>query len=370
MKKSFYCALLVSIMSLAVPPSAAASVNAPGPKTPRAGDRLRMETLKDFVLDISEGFFLLDLSEAEFSNPSSFDYLGVSDKRLAGEGPYSRIYIEEAGDTSYYCGYEDGKTSVLFSTPVARYWEGIHVGDSITGSYAGLGSFCNRLHLVQEGTYVTKMPAEGIIVLPSSDTLRHVQMVVTTRRAATASSPIDTLSVYDSDIIQHLSAMTEKVSRFFAPGYRYPIVEISELILEGTDIPLRKSAFFCSPYSQEELAYDEENEAVREMLFLSRRGASGAVLGDNAQDEGIRPYHILQDDAASRLTVTYDLTEASTVRALLCNSHGMVYQSVTQHHDAGSGYTLTLSYAGLYHGQYAVRLSIGEETFMEIFNVP
>lgn len=369
MKKSIYSVLLLSIMSLAVPPSATASVLIPGPKSPRSGDRLTVENLKDFVLEISEGSFLLDLSDADISAPYSFCYLGVSDKRFSGESPYSRIYIEEAGDTLLHSGYENGMASVLFSAPVIWYWEGIQVGDSITGSYRGSGSFCSRLHLDQEGVFVTKMPAEGLVVLPSGDSLRHVQMVVTTRSIFTECSPIDTLCMHESDVMQRLSAMTGKDCRFYAPGYRYPIVELSELSVGGTDKPRHRSAIFCSPSSQEELAYDEENETIRGMLFQSRYGASGSVSEGSEQDAESRPYRVLQDDTAHRLTVTYDLPEAATVSALLCNSRGMVYQSVTQHHDAGIGYTLTLSYAGLHHGQYAVRLSIGEETFMEMFNV-
>ena len=355
-------------MSLALPSSAVSATTAPGPKTPRTDDRLRIEPLKDVAFEISEDSFLLDLTGANLSAPFFSEILGVSDTRLAVESPNSRIYIEEAGDTLLYGGNENGKTSVLFSMPVIWYWDGIHTGDSIAGSYSGSGSYCNRLRLNQEGTFVTKMEAEGVVVLPDGDSLRHVQMVATTRRIATSSFPTDTLSDCDSDLIQHLSAMTEKTCRFYAPGYRYPIVELSELYKEGNDKPRNQSALFCSPFSQEELAYDEENEAIREALSRICHTPSGPE--GSGQDEGRRPYCIVQDDAASRMTVTYDLPEASVVRALLCNSHGMVFQSVTEHHGAGSGYTLTLSYAGLHHGQYAVRLTFGSDVFMETFNLP
>ena len=69
-----------------------------------------------------------------------------------------------------------------------------------------------------------------------------------------------------------------------------------------------------------------------------------------------------------RPTITYDLDSSASLRAVLASTMGVVYRSAEQTHEAGTGYSLTLSYSGLPHGQYVVFISAGGITHTAKFN--
>lgn len=88
------------------------------------------------------------------------------------------------------------------------------------------------------GTYKTKADALGKLVLPQGDTLRNVIRLHTERHVGTIIVPIDTMQyripafTVDS-IVRHLAPDTAKVRedeyRWYAEGYRYPILEAKTL---------------------------------------------------------------------------------------------------------------------------------------------
>ena len=339
---------------------------------PRHGDVLQVQTVSGIQVDSNQGGFLLNLSDMkETGLQFRVSFSGVSSTDLSCETPLHRSTLGMCGDTLFLHGLADGKTTVVYDHPIVWLSDALLAGDSLVGSFHGRGTFCDRLQVEQEGTLVSRAQTDGALILPSGDTLRNVLMVVTNCHFSTACLPTDSISFpmhnWLSEESQHLSDMTVSTSRFYARGYRYPLVEISEWYPTGIASSLRSSAMYCPPTMQEELAFDEENETLRSLLRQEPQDPFRESPSDS--ENGNRPYSFLQDDVARCLTFTYDLGEPATVHALLCNTEGMVYRSATQHHETGRGYMLTLNYSGLHHGQYVVRFSLGSETFMETFQI-
>ena len=69
------------------------------------------------------------------------------------------------------------------------------------------------------------------------------------------------------------------------------------------------------------------------------------------------------------LTLHLTLSGPACVSLLLSDASGITWRSASQAFDNGGDKLLTVSYAGLPHGQYAVRISCGTDTFTEKFSV-
>lgn len=67
------------------------------------------------------------------------------------------------------------------------------------------------------------------------------------------------------------------------------------------------------------------------------------------------------------LTVSYELTEDATVKAMVCNVAGMVLRQESQSGVAGTNNEMAINCAGLRRGQYVLYLNVnGQVTSMTI----
>ncbi len=244
-------------------------------------------------------------------------------------------------------------------------------GDSISGYFNGTGKYCDRLFIRRFGTYMTKADAEGKLVLPGGDTLRNVIRLHTERWVGAVAAPIDTMKckipafTVDS-IITHLAPDTAKVRedvyRWYADGYRYPILESKTVSYLGKT--LSEEMYYCPPEMQELLAFDEENKKTRARLEKENSNGNGGSGKGNNSPEGFK-YHISQDEGSGTVTVSYSSDADIRVDALLASSQGYVYRRASQ----SDGSEITLSYRGLPRGQYIIHITAGKEKFAEKFHV-
>ena len=116
--------------------------------------------------------------------------------------------------------------------------------DSIYGLFNGIGIYCKRLPYRKFGDYQAKIVGYDQIVF-NGDTLNDVSRLLTSRRY----------------VIKYLSQDTEIELRWYAKGYRYPILEHYTLKNER-GILQNSYTFFCSIGEQNSMP-DTENEAIR-----------------------------------------------------------------------------------------------------------
>lgn len=313
------------------------------------------------------------------------DLRGKEVETVYKEAGADSITMFELGTHSVY--RQDGKSLLLVGTEnqlsLLHYEqpeEWLHfplpIGDSLEGTFKGRGSYCDRLFMYVFGHYLTAADAEGLLLLPSGDTLRHVTRLRTERVTSCIYLPLDSVmarhkhqlldvpSLDDDMVAAYITVDTARMktvaSRYYAPGYRYPILETTEIGPDDGNVfaPYLSTAFYAAPDEQEKLAWDTENIALR-MMAHDENGNDGGITG------GFN-YTLTQQADSRLLTVDYNLETAATLRLLVCDAKGIMYSQATQQAEKGTG-SISIGYGGLPHGQYILYIEVMGERFAEKF---
>lgn len=350
----------------------------------RAGDELNRQVVstssamtsgKDVVWDLQELELLENDYKTRYAGAETAPWLVAGYEKLTGHQYLSNedgVYLLARCSTTSQMTYDIPEQVQCFS---------MHYGDSIMGIYGGTGSYGDKLFVREYGNYVTHMDATGSIILPDGDTLRHVSRVVTDRQvyAEVALSDSmqmvygDSIPIYDRDSINcHMMAdvpqQRVREYRWYAAGYRYPILETIECRNATDDQLVSRATLYYPPSAQEnQLAYDEENQMIRNLIARGEYQKEGDT-GSDSNTESIIHYTFSQNQEAGTVTISYSLDATATVRFVLASAMGMVYQTVEQTNAEGAGYSVTLNYNGLPRGQYVVYISAGGQTQAIKFN--
>lgn len=327
----------------------------------------RQVTFNSFGMNGTKGVWSLE--EAEVSEDTYDDeYTTETDTLMAVERA-DRTYYSQDRDAVNIIGTENYMEQISYDMPETWLRFPMQRGDSICGYFNGTGKYCDRLFIRRFGTYLTKADAAGKLVLPEGDTLRNVIRLHTERYVGMVAAPIDTMKykipafTVDS-IVRRLATdsvrMREDVYRWYAEGYRYPILE-AKTVIYGEE-KLSEEMYYCPPEMQEQLAYDEENKQARTRLGTEE--ATPDVNGDTDHHDNFR-YSISRDEGSGTITVSYSSESDVKVDALLANSLGYVYRRASR----SDGSAITLSYSGLPRGQYIIHITAGQDHYAEKFHV-
>ena len=342
----------------------------------RGNDALEKKQVTVIGFDLNSKNSVWNLEDAELSKATyQAEYTTETDTLMAVERG-NRTYYRQDRSTVSIIGSENVQELVSYDMPETWLQFPMQRGDSVCGYFNGTGTYCEKLFMRRFGTYKTKADATGKMVLPGGDTLRNVTRLHTERYVGTVMAPIDTMEcripAFTTDsIIKHLSADTihirEDVYRWYAEGYRYPVLEAVSLS-RGKE-KLTEEMFYCPPDIQEQLVLDEENKQTRERLMAenTRGSDSGPADGDKDRKDGPGgfAYHISQDEGTKTVTVSYSSEQPVRVIALLANSLGYVYRRAEQ----TDGSSVTFGYGNLNPGQYILYITAFDRKYAEKFNV-
>ena len=321
------------------------------------------------------------LEDAELSKKRYKACYYLENDTLTGKKLANRTYMYEFQNQVEVVGSENYMERMSYDMPETWLKFPMQLGDSISGYFNGTGPYCERLFMRRFGTYLTVADAVGKLVLPEGDTLRHVLRLHTERHVGIRLAPIDTMKckipIFTVDsIVRNMAAdsvkMREDIYRWYADGYRYPVLEASVLSRNGKQ--LTADVYFCSPDVQRTLAYDEENEAVRERLAKEDAAARARSLDDdnsrrskNCGNEGFA-YNLSLDDGSNLVTIHYDIDHNTKMTALVANTLGYVYRRVDHHCDSGNGQA-TIDCKGLRKGQYIIYINVDGNQYAEKINL-
>ena len=335
-------------------------------------------TVKEFDLNSNKGVWSLE--DAELSEESyNAEYSTETDTLMAVERG-DRTYYSQDRSTVDIIGSENFMELMSYDMPETWLRFPMQVGDSVCGYFNGSGPYCERFFMRRFGTYKTKADVAGTLVLPKGDSLRNVIRLHTERYVGTITVPIDTMEkkipafTVDS-IISHLVPDTAKVRediyRWYAEGYRYPILEAKSL--SYCDSLLTEEMYYCPPEMQRMLAYDEENELVRTRLAEEERARWLATSPDENSNPKSRgkdgfTYDLSQDDGSGLVTIHYATNHDTQMTALVANGLGYVYRRADQPCAAGSGQT-TIDCSDLRRGQYIIYINVDGERYAEKINL-
>lgn len=323
-------------------------------------------------------FRQLEVSDREY--PVCYTEEEAYDGLTVGTAFNTRHYYQTSTDSLLLRGYENNLTKVEYDQPELLLHLPLTYGERQETLFHGTACYCERLFLRLFGTTSVEVDATGSMLLPSGDTLRHVSRVHIQKLKAEQQYPqlttgqelkayVDSL-IFTGDSIRlrmhdGRQLMQTDTYRWYAAGYRYPILESVAYGPQGAE-PLQTVTLYCPPEEQRSL-YDEQNEQLRQLLAEADRHAAG---GSNDGDGGNAPSSMSRYAVGvngGTVTINYDLTQPATISALVCNTQGMLFLQQSQTSPAGTGYQLTLNCSALRSGEYVVYMNVnGQVTSRKI----
>lgn len=326
------------------------------------------EAAEDTVWDLS------DLRDEDLTHRVQYSEVYQKDRLIAGYEDGTNHYYEQSGDSLLLWGSENNLTKTEYDRPVLMLHTPLAYGSSHSGLFHGRESYCERAYSRVFGTWRLTVDGTGTLLLPEGDTLRNVSRVHLHEVTVTRHYPhimtgeelkayTDSIAVFTDDSIraglQDSTATVTDIYRWYAPGYRHPVLETVTKTW-----PLHKTlldvAYYCPP-SEQELLADEENEQIRDSLLSARERQGGGGGQDNGGGTDAPPSPLSRCDvtvSGSVVTVTYDLTEDATVTGIVSTVSGMLLRQQSRHSDAGTGFQMDIDCGGLRHGQYVLYMNV------------
>lgn len=294
----------------------------------------------------------------------------------------TQYHYDLCNDSIFIGGYQNRMTQVEYDQAETYLKLPIALGDSLTGYFHGRGTYGGKLALRNFGWYKTKAEALERIVVAEGDTLDNVLRLHTERKISSQYYPIelaDSLLPFKEDSVKEYlrtdtAVIKTTIDRWYAPGYRYPILETRKTE-ESRNVPLLTQTLYFPPSEQQEQLHgDVANETVRmrlaEELMAKTRGQSdfeGSLDGKRLIGNDFA-YDILQDDGSNMITINYNARQDVKVVALVASTQGYVYKRAEQQCEAGTG-QFSLNCTGLRKGQYIIYINVDGNQYAEKVNV-
>ena len=139
-------------------------------------------------------------------------------------------------DTLYWHGFENNLTRLGNKQGIPIMTYPFSYGQSITDDYCFIGEYSKNMSIIEEG--IVNIKADGLgTLLMQEDTLYNVLRVCSVRKsyAYVADSVSHEILMMSKDTIPE---QIEKRYSWYAPGYRYPIVEMLQYTYQMNDTTL------------------------------------------------------------------------------------------------------------------------------------
>ena len=357
---TFFPAILAAAVSIA----AAGNGNTLTPRLnmPRGGDVLQRLTADPMPAGESgEGVFW-DFSQLQETGTSERKWISVGDTVFAAIEEGTMYKFRFRGDSLISTGQENRTAVFRDSVPYPERIFPVVYGQSHSGCFRFTGRYAQDRDAETGGTVTVHADATGSMLLPSLDTVGDVLRVRTETRAwirllrhgeaVGDSIPADTLPSY-----------VKTVYEWYAPGYRYPLVEtrLYRLYENGTDLGGYGTTYYYPAIEQEYLAADPANREIREKAFLEKRGlradtgsGRGGTDSGTAQDGGRGTVGgVTAAVSQSAVTVSFSVSGGeTTIGMTLADLYGRVYGYIPEHTVGGGSHTETIDISGLMPGDY------------------
>lgn len=355
---------------------------------PRDGDAITRHPIT-YSDTVSPGYDCLwDLSQStDDGNSYKLSTRLVNDSllRYSTTGQKSVIYYDSQNDTVTLAGFESRLWQVYYHTP--EVWlpaTNLNFGSGITGIIRGRGVYSDRLRYSIAGTYTLTADARGTLIMPEGDTIRNVLRVHTQRKILHRYFTMDSTlcditlcDITDTELAQASSTgdiLIHDTRRWYAPGYRYPVLETQTLSKPIATTPLSHQACYTTVNELEQLPSDPDNQELRELARQSiekyhdsNNDINNPTDNKTNGGEDIR-YQFSQNRGDRSVSVDYTVSQPSDVEFILADVTGIVYSTDTHHCAPDEEYTVTIPYGHLPHsGPYVLYICTDSNRYAEKF---
>lgn len=279
---------------------------------------------------------------------------------------YTAYYYRIKNDRVYMIGFENPVNLMRYPDPLPVIAYPMSFGDKWSDSYTSEVIYSYTDTLYSSGTMTVEADAEGMLILPSGDTLRQVTRIKSIQT-------IDDNAAKRKASHGALSTVTESF-RWFAEGYRYPIVETTRFLdnRQAKKQQVSGRAFLYLPEAHRMLAEDADNEQLlesRDDSWLRGRvaeafdGHSSVGWSVTGTDWNCRFY---PNPVVTDLVIDYELTSAASVGFTLHDAAGRLVESVARSEKNAGLHQTTLPCIRLASGNYILKIYVGDEQASQI----
>ena len=332
-------------------------------------DRLQMRQVS--CVDCREDSLCWDFSNMETMNPKyTVWHVDKSDSlqqvtAVVERG--TRHTYRQQGDSLLISGYRSRLSEVIYDEQEVHLLLPMAAGDSIQGFFHGRGTYGDKVALRQYGKYRTKAVGVGTLLLPDSVSMDNVLKLHTERQVSCRQYPItlrDSLLPYTADsvctsLLTDTAVYIVHTDRWYAPGYRYPIVE-RRSVLNGDGSPeISQTLYYPAENQVADNPDDEANAAIR-ALMADRYRQKETSLNSDTDPDGSAAFlqNVKISVNGSTVSVSYDFLKDAAVTALVCNVSGIIFRQQSQTGRAGESSQMTIRCGGLRKGQYVLYLNV------------
>ena len=348
------------------------------PHFPRSGDVMYYLDFKaaDVVTEYGGENHIWDFSKAEMiDNGNSISFCINKDKPsavVAVDGN-TRIYYAENAQGIVCLGFENNQTKVEYDIPTVVIPCSDAIENSVVGTFHGYGMYCEKAMMRVCGIFSSAVDGRGTLLLPDGKKIENVfrlcsrkteRGIVYTglRTRSELIAYVDSISPFNADSIKACinenpdDVIHTETFRWYATGYRYPIIEITNYST-GNSKPYARTARCCMPDEQEKL-YDPANENIRLKTKNQDNVAKGSEENISGSD-GTRPYSITK--GGNEITVYPTGPNSGNLCAILADSSGIVFKTANSHNDAPA----VINFSGLHSGEYILYIETDGVTYTE-----
>ena len=315
------------------------------------GDSLMIQQLdlKDFNLQgVDHTWNLKDVTQ--YKKKLKSRYIEKKDS-IIGIELLNHVVYHQSKEGVSIVSIKDGLVQIDYDEPELYLKYPMKQGDSIAGQFSGHGVYCEQIPMQRYGTYITKTDSIGKIVLPNGKEIRGVIRVHTERL----------INQSYGDKLVDRTELQEDVYRWFADGYRYPILE-ARVTTRGDEV-VEQLLFYCDPEEQELLASNDVNKLLRDGVVKSGEEQSANKSREN---ENEFKYDITQ--SGQGVTIHYETEGPTKIMVVLASNQGYVYQQVEKMEDSNNG-TIDINTRGLRRGHYVIYLNVNGKSYSEKMSI-
>ncbi|MBD5254808.1 MAG: hypothetical protein HDS53_01840 [Barnesiella sp.] len=334
----------------------------------RPGDSMKLRQI-EFVDTVSAGEYRIwDLSglESRRVHRLTISSLSADEDTLSCVVDRTRYIFSVSGDTIKYEGFENNLSDIKADRAENVLIFPIQLNNIFTCEFSGSGRYADHLRQQMKTQCRSCADASGTLITPEGDTIPNVLRLRTVRNIRDRYIP---LNVAERENRADSVSLREINSRFYAEGYRYPLL-ICSSIYSGDDGKLISSkAYSLSSTEMASLDDPVNDEARREISDLAKNGQNpdGRDNGNHSETSKI-DYTLRQDKSTATMTIDFTVTENTAVAFVLADIYGIVYSSETHNAAAGESYSVTFDYGKLpYSAAYGINITVGQEVHSEKF---
>lgn len=389
---------ILVIIALAMLTTLANAQNITGSHQVRVDDEVKKQLVEYDDVDTRGQDVVWDLSEVELPKWELTARYTKEDSRkgvVIGTERGTRYYYDQKTDALMLTGLENNLQKVEYDQPELLLPLPLVYGSRYDGQFHGTSAYCEKVFSRTFGTYQVEVDGTGSMLLPTGGTLRHVFRVHATKLTSARFFPevqrermlktfVDSIRFPADSIRQGVAldtlVMETNTYRWYAEGYRYPILEVISTGFKG-EKPWTTEAYYCAPEEQEQLD-DSDNELLRRELASNNGNGIGTPSDGTAEDgdgtgkngnSGNGTGNLLKDLNVSvnnnTITIEYTLLQDATVTALVCSVSGIVYRQQSQTGQAGDYSLMSIRCDGLHRGQYVLYLNVNGQVTSQTVNL-